>query len=167
MVCTAVFSVVRVGAGVYALFYDSGPGGVSAALFCDVCRSNLLLICLPAGTKRFKSAAGDHITEFLRADCAVSAEGGSAEQCLPVDPCIEHCGGASSVRNKKPIRTLSWIVTILICLSTMFIKQHSLVDVLCGWILSLILDEAANIWVLVKAFSKGKAGKTTNAVHEE
>ena len=64
MVCTAVFSVVRVGAGVYALFYDSGPGGVSAALFCDVCRSNLLLICLPAGTKRFKSAAGDHITEF-------------------------------------------------------------------------------------------------------
>ena len=64
-------------------------------MFCDVCRSNLLLICLPAGTKRFKSAAGDHITEFLRADCAVSAEGGSAEQCLPVDPCIEHCGGAS------------------------------------------------------------------------
>ena len=95
MVRTAVFSVVRVGAGVYALFYDSGPGGVSAALLCDVCRSNLLLICLPAGTKRFKSAAGDHITEFLRADCAVSAEGGSAEQCLPVDPCIEHCGGAS------------------------------------------------------------------------
>ena len=74
---------------------------------------------------------------------------------------------AASVRNKKPIRTLSWIVTILICLSTMFIKQHSLVDVLCGWILSLILDEIVNVWVLVKAFSKGKAGKTTNAVHEE
>ena len=54
-----------------------------------------MLICLPAGTKQFKSAAGDHITEFLRADCAVSAECGSAEQCLPVDPCIEHCGGAS------------------------------------------------------------------------
>ena len=61
---------------------------------------------------------------------------------------------AASVRNKKPIRTLSWIVTILICLSTMFIKQHSLVDVLCGWILSLILDEIVNVWVLVKAFSK-------------
>ena len=63
---------------------------------------------------------------------------------------------AASERNKKPIRTLSWIVTILICLSTMFIKQHSLVDVLCGWILSLILDEIVNVWVLVKAFSKGK-----------
>ena len=145
MVCTAVFSVVRVGAGVYDLFYDQGSGGISATLLCDVCRSNLLLICLPAGTKRFKSAAGDHITEFLRADCAVSAECGSAEQCH-----------AASVRNKKPIRTLSWIVTILICLSTMFIKQHSLVDVLCGWILSLILDEIVNVWVLVKAFSKGK-----------
>ena len=95
MVCTAVFSVVRVGAGVYALFYDQGSGGISATLLCDVCRSNLLSICLPAGTKRFKSAAGDHITEFLRADCAFSAECGSAEQCLPVDPCIEHCGGAS------------------------------------------------------------------------
>lgn len=171
--CTAVFSVVRVGAGVYALFYDQGSGGISATLLCDVCRSNLLFICLPAGTKRFKSAAGDHITEFLRADCAFSAECGSAEQCLPsihvsstvaVHLTICH---AASVRNKKPIRTLSWIVTILICLSTMFIKQHSLVDVLCGWILSLILDEAVNVWVLVKAFSKGKAGKTTNAVHEE
>ena len=54
-----------------------------------------MLICLPAGTERFKSAAGDHITEFLRADCEVSAECGSAEQCLPVDPCIEHGGGAS------------------------------------------------------------------------
>ena len=82
MVCTAVFSVVRVGAGVYALFYDQGSGGISAALFCDVCRSNLLLICLPAGTKRFKSAAGDHITEFLRADCAVSAEGGALWRCI-------------------------------------------------------------------------------------
>ena len=80
---------------VFMIYYDQGSGGVSAALFCDVCRSNLLLICLPAGTERFKSAAGDHITEFLRADCAVSAECGSAEQCLPVDPCIEHCGGAS------------------------------------------------------------------------
>ena len=76
-------------------FMIQGPGGISETLLYDVCRSNLLLICLPAGTKRFKSAAGDHITEFLRADCAVSAEGGSAEQCLPVDPCIEHCGGTS------------------------------------------------------------------------
>ena len=131
-----------------------------------------MLICLPAGTERFKSAAGDHITEFLRADCEVSAECGSADVCpsihvsstVAVHLTICH---AASVRNKKPIRTLSWIVTILICLSTMFIKQHSLVDVLCGWILSLILDEAVNVWVLVKAFSKGKAGKTTNAVHEE
>ena len=162
MVRTAVFSVVRVGAGVYDLFYDQGSGGISETLLCDVCRSNLLLICLPAGTKRFKSAAGDHITEFLRADCAVSAECGSAEHVCPsihvsstvaVHLTICH---AASVRNKKPIRTLSWIVTILICLSTMFIKQHSLVDVLCGWILSLILDEAVNVWVLVKAFSKGK-----------
>ena len=80
---------------VFMIYYDQGSGGISETLLCDVCRSNLLLICLPAGTKRFKSAAGDHITEFLRADCAVSAECGSAEQCLPVDPCIEHCGGVS------------------------------------------------------------------------
>ena len=51
-------------------FMIKGSGGISETLLCDVCRSNLLLICLSAGTKRFKSAAGDHITEFLRADCA-------------------------------------------------------------------------------------------------
>ena len=132
-----------------------------------------MLICLPAGTKRFKSAAGDHITEFLRADCAVSAEGGSAEQCLPVDPCIEHCGGTSDdLPRGKCAEQETDPYTFVDChdsdLSFNHVhQQHSLVDVLCGWILSLILDEAVNVWVLVKAFSKGKAGKTTNAVHEE
>ena len=57
---------------------------------------------------------------------------------------------------KKGIRIGSLILAVSIIMATMFIKQHSLVDVLCGWILSLILDEAVNVWVLVKAFSKGK-----------
>ena len=57
---------------------------------------------------------------------------------------------------KKGIRIGSLILAVSIIMATMFIKQHSLVDVLCGWILSLILDEIVNVWVLVKAFSKGK-----------
>ena len=46
---------------------------------------------------------------------------------------------AASVRNKKPIRTLSWIVTILICLSTMFIKQHSVFDVLTAFVMAAVM----------------------------
>lgn len=73
---------------------------------------------------------------------------------------------AASVRKKGSVRALSWLVTILICISTMFIKQHSLIDVVCGWILSLILDEMVNIKTLVKSFS-GKKGKNLRIDAEE
>lgn len=69
---------------------------------------------------------------------------------------------AVSVRNKKSVRALSWVVTGLICISTMFIKQHSLVDVICGWILSLILDEAVNVWTIIKSFSERKSDITAD-----
>ena len=174
MVCTAVFSVVRVGAGVYDLFMIKDREAYLRLCFVMFAGATFCLfvyLLAPNGLNLRQEITSQ---EFLCiADCEVSAGVDPPNNVCPsihvsstvaVHLTICH---AASVRNKKPIRTLSWIVTILICLSTMFIKQHSLVDVLCGWILSLILDEAVNVWVLVKAFSKGKAGKTTNAVHEE
>lgn len=39
----------------------------------------------------------------------------------------------------RRIRGLSWAVTLAICISTMFIKQHSAVDVFWGILLSIVL----------------------------
>lgn len=46
---------------------------------------------------------------------------------------------AASLRGKRGIKQLSFVVTVLICLSTMFIKQHSAIDVFWGVVLSLVL----------------------------
>ncbi len=50
---------------------------------------------------------------------------------------------AESFREKRWMRVLSGFVTVLICLSTMFIKQHSAVDVFWGCVLSGGLGAAA------------------------
>ena len=45
---------------------------------------------------------------------------------------------------RRAVRLLSLAVTILICVSTLFVKQHSVIDVICGWVLSLALSAAAD-----------------------
>ena len=50
------------------------------------------------------------------------------------------CGNTR--RSRRGILTL----TILICMSTMFLKQHSAVDVVCGLILSVVLDLLVRRW---------------------
>ncbi len=42
-----------------------------------------------------------------------------------------------SLKNRHGIRAVSWVLTILIILSTMFLKQHSVVDVCLGTTLAL------------------------------
>jgi len=46
---------------------------------------------------------------------------------------------SQTFRDSRRMRLLSLAVTLLICVSTMFIKQHSLIDVVCGWALSVLL----------------------------
>ncbi|HIT40674.1 MAG TPA: phosphatase PAP2 family protein [Candidatus Caccovicinus merdipullorum] len=50
---------------------------------------------------------------------------------------------SDAFRNVRFFRLLSWTVSVLICLSTMFIKQHSAIDVFWGWLLSLLLGAVA------------------------
>ncbi|MCI9582702.1 MAG: phosphatidic acid phosphatase [Clostridium sp.] len=51
-----------------------------------------------------------------------------------------------SLGKRTGIRMLSLFITAAICVSTVFIKQHSVIDVLCGWLLSLSLAAAASIY---------------------
>lgn len=43
-------------------------------------------------------------------------------------------------KNKRIIRGL-WIWSVLICLSTVFLKQHSVIDVVLGYLLSIVLTQ--------------------------
>ena len=40
---------------------------------------------------------------------------------------------------RQTIKHLSLILSVLICLSTMFLKQHSVIDVICGILLATVL----------------------------
>jgi membrane-associated phospholipid phosphatase len=53
---------------------------------------------------------------------------------------------------KRKMRALSLAVTVGISLSTVFIKQHSVIDVFWGWLLSLGLD-------MLLIYSVNRAGK--------
>lgn len=47
------------------------------------------------------------------------------------------------LKNRHRFRILSTIWVILICLSTLFVKQHSVIDLLCGILVSLVLAAIA------------------------
>lgn len=46
---------------------------------------------------------------------------------------------SDSFGNHKGMKLISLLVTIAICASTVFIKQHSVIDVFWGWVLSRVL----------------------------
>ena len=46
---------------------------------------------------------------------------------------------SKALKNKKWIRYGSLILTVSICLSTVFLKQHSIIDVYCALALSVVL----------------------------
>ncbi len=49
---------------------------------------------------------------------------------------IVHC---SALKDKKALVWISFIIMIFICASTVFIKQHSFIDIICGIILAAVL----------------------------
>jgi len=56
-----------------------------------------------------------------------------------------------SFRKNQRMKRVSLAVTFAICISTLFIKQHSVIDVICGWALSESLALLAG-----KGFKYGK-----------
>jgi len=42
-------------------------------------------------------------------------------------------------RNNKPVRVISFVIMLLICVSTVFVKQHSVIDVFWGAVVSVAL----------------------------
>ena len=57
----------------------------------------------------------------------------AAHVCLVKSPHMKE------LNSRKRIKNISLVLAILICLSTMFLKQHSVIDVVCGVSLALVL----------------------------
>lgn len=67
----------------------------------------------------------------------------------------------SDYMKKKPLcKLFSWILTVLICLSTMFLKQHSVVDVILGILVTVVLGRL--IFVPQKQVGKSYSTFTAN-----
>lgn len=65
--------------------------------------------------------------------------------------CIAIYRSAEFAQN-KPIRSITLLLTILICLSTVFLKQHSVFDGICATILALVFTKLVYLprYTLVK-----------------
>lgn len=74
---------------------------------------------------------------------------------------------SSHLKDKRLLRAGTLILTVLICMSTVFLKQHSIFDVICACLLSLVMYVAVYVPDYEKIFSrhhaKAKTDTDTNA----
>lgn len=69
---------------------------------------------------------------------------------------------SNTFKNNMPVRIISFVIMVLISLSTMFVKQHSIVDALAGFVLSLVLFVIAYYTPFKNIFNK-QASKSISA----
>ena len=67
----------------------------------------------------------------------------------------------SCLGRRRGVKLLAHTVFVLIVLSTLFLKQHSVIDVFCGMLLTLLLQE---IWVRLTRPAAEEA-RTTEKIH--
>jgi len=65
------------------------------------------------------------------------------------------------LHNKKGIQAASFVLSFLICLSTMFVKQHSIIDVIAAMVLAVVMY----ILVYCIPYSKGIIFKKKNVCY--
>lgn len=68
---------------------------------------------------------------------------------------------SEKLHNRKGIQIGSFVLSVLICLSTMFVKQHSVIDVIAAMVLAMIMY----ILVYCIPHSKGKIFKKQNVCY--
>lgn len=66
---------------------------------------------------------------------------------------------SEALKKKKWLTIGSVILTVLICMSTVFIKQHSVFDVFMGTLLAVVMYLAVYVWVGNKQTAKAKEKK--------
>lgn len=77
--------------------------------------------------------------------CAVLYQTDTSTNVCPSIHVLNSVGACIAIFHSKALKNNKWIrggtliLTVAICLSTMFLKQHSVIDVACGLILSLVM----------------------------
>ncbi|SHL48212.1 PAP2 superfamily protein [Anaerocolumna jejuensis DSM 15929] len=66
---------------------------------------------------------------------------------------------SEALKKKKWLTIGSVILTVLICMSTVFIKQHSVFDVFMGTLLAVVMYLGVYVWVGSKQAAKAKEKK--------
>lgn len=128
----------------------------AGALFCAV-----FFVACPTSVDLRPDVIGNGISERL---CRIIFASDKPVNVLPSLHCYEavviHMTSFTSqkMRSKKAFRLCSAVIAALICLSTVFIKQHSIADVIAGCLLAVIL------FVAVPLFAKRKIENDSKTV---
>ncbi len=106
------------------LCYTIYPNGVALRL-TDINRDNILVDLVQF---LYSNDTSTNVCPSIHVFATLSAY-----ICLIKSPHMKE------LKSRQRIKKCSLILTILICLSTMFLKQHSVIDVICGILLSFVL----------------------------
>ena len=93
-------------------------------------------------------------TDIFCAACADDLPQRHADERLPVHPCVQfghadagvlpQCQSLTAPR-RRWMRSAAMVLCVSISLSTILLKQHSVIDVVFGLLLALLLDYAATV----------------------
>ena len=121
------------------------PKAILLSLRCDVHRYDSVSRALSDLPKWIGPAGGDYPAEHLCRPGAPDPGGGYTDQCLSVNPCGVGDGNgiwpsaAACWGRGRWVRMLANSVFVLICLSTVFLKQHSVIDIFWGVAVTAVL----------------------------
>ena len=79
---------------------------------------------------------------------------------IAVDAALQHSRAFSAGRFRK---AAAHILTVLICLSTVFVKQHAVLDVICGAVVSALLYIPLYLLPARRIGSRRRSGRVENA----
>lgn len=118
--CAYEFAGMTICLIIYTIF----PNGLQLRID-DITRQNILVDIVQF---LWKSDTATNVCPSIHVFATISAH-----ICLVSSPHMK------TLKTRERLKTFSGILTILICLSTMFLKQHSVIDVICGVLLSTVL----------------------------
>ncbi len=55
--------------------------------------------------------------------------------------------GSREFKNSVPMKIFAWVITFAVSIATLFIKQHSVVDVVCGWLLTFVFSLVWKVFI--------------------
>ncbi|MFQ9515984.1 MAG: phosphatase PAP2 family protein [Eubacterium sp.] len=131
-ICAYEFTGMTICLLIYTLF----PNGLELRL-TDINRSNILIDIVQF---LYNSDTPTNVCPSIHVFATISAH-----VCLIKSPHMKE------LKSRQKIKRFSLILTVLICLSTMFLKQHSVIDVICGALLSIGLYFVVFQWWFGKA----------------